>query len=100
MTIKTNYVPRITIYGCELSEDERKDFDYVDDIDSHTFFRYRGQVYDPGDFITTSAGPWNHGLPDEFRNWHGYASDSYFSGVLIRFPNNNDETIICARYFS
>tara|TARA_R110000803_G_scaffold59101_6_gene117477 strand:+ start:3094 stop:3444 length:351 start_codon:yes stop_codon:yes gene_type:complete len=100
MEIRTNNTPRATIYGSELTPHERTEFDYVEDLESHTFFRYRGSVYDPGDFTTTSKGPWNLGLPEGFDAWDGYAADSMFSGVLIRFPDNDEETIIVGSFYS
>jgi hypothetical protein len=95
LTIKTNNVPRYTVDGYELSPKERKDFDYYkpDDLDCATFFRYRGNVYDVAEFMRVD------GIA-EFKGWHGYSSDSYFSGILIKFPEDDQESVIVATYYS
>jgi len=93
LTIKTNYVPRDLIYGFELSETELAEFDYLEEPENAEFFRYRGQVYDLGEFMR---------VPDnvpEFGDWQGYASDTFFSGVLIKYAENY-ERVIVARYYS
>ena len=92
MEIRTNNVPRWIIYGHELSNKEKQDFDYLDDIDSAEFFRFKGSVYAVSDFMHTGNNP-------DLKGWHGYASDSYFSGVLIKLVNNN-EAVIVGQYFS
>lgn len=103
--IITNNVPRDLIRGYELSEDERKEFDYLDwTIKKHypteddyslgkgyneDFFRYKGTLYHVAEFQTTHPNAFNLGLPNEFKNWDGYASDSFFSGLLIRYPRDD-----------
>jgi hypothetical protein len=94
LTIITNNVPRYTVGGYDLSEKERVKFDYLDDIDAETFFRYRGEVYDLGEFMTLGASQ-DHPL----RGWHGYSSDTYFSGIAIKLSDDG-ETVIVARYYS
>lgn len=99
MTIRTNNVPRFTIDAWELTANERDQFDYLDwsgieaGTDSATFFRYRGELYDLGDFemVTDSM--------HSFEGWHGYQSDSFFSGILIRL-SSDWETVIVGRYSS
>ena len=92
MEIRTNNVPRWIIYGHELSNKEKQDFDYLDDIDSAEFFRFKKHVYALSEFMRT-------GNNEDFKDWDGYASDSYFSGVLIKLVNGN-EAVIVAQYFS
>lgn len=110
LTIITNNVPRDIVYGYELSHDERKEFDYLhwreeqDDGYYHQFFRYKGEVYDLDDFQGTRE--WvGYNAPD-FKGWHGYQSDSFFSGILVRYPETEDhreldwERVIVGRYYS
>jgi hypothetical protein len=93
MKIITNNIPRQLIYGYELTEEEKKDFDYLgEDIDGHDFFRYKGNVYDPDEFMRIENN-------SELKNWDGYSSDTYFSGVLIKYTQDN-ESVIVGRYFS
>lgn len=105
ITIVTNWHARDVIDAWQLSESERAEFDYLNwraieaGEDSATFFRYRGELYDLGEFFTTSPGAWNFGLPDEFKGWSGYRSDSFFSGMLVRYVDEF-ERVIVARYFS
>lgn len=108
LEIRTNHHWRSPCYGFELTPAERAEFDYLDwyrDVGevvlggeawTHEFARYRGVVYDLSEFETTS------GLvctDDKFADWHGYRSDSYFSGVLLRWSEDFEE-IILATYMS
>jgi hypothetical protein len=103
LTIRTNNVPRPVLDGFQLTELEREEFDYLDwpaierGEDSASFFRYLGHVYDLGDIPTA---------PDNFKalGWDGAASDSFFSGILVRWfsPDGSyiggDEVVI-GRWF-
>lgn len=99
-TIKTNNVPRLLLDACELTAKERADFDYLDwsaiddGSDSATFIRYRGVTYDLGEFMTTS------GMPDfsPIKRWDGYHSDSFFSGILIKYCQDADYVIMATYY--
>ena len=87
LTIKTDHKWKNFLYGYELTDKEKAAFDYIDveEIDSRDFLRYRGILYDPNDFMRTGS----HGCP--FKDWHGYASDSYFSGVLIKISEDGEQ---------
>ena len=89
MKIITNHVPRDLIYGYELSDAEKEDFDYLDDIDSHDFFRYRGVVYDPSEFMV-----WDNPESPMRDYWDGFRCDSYFSGVVIKYVDNYERVIV------
>lgn len=84
ITIITNNIPRHTIYGHELPEDIRTDFDYLDDIDGGTFFKYKDEYYDIGEFLLVCD------TSTDFAGWHGVAGDSIFSGVLIKLSDCGD----------
>lgn len=96
VTITTNNKPRRLLDWCDLTTKEWAEFDYLgnpyDDTDRR-FFRYMGCVYDTHEFSTCSSV----GAPNDFLGYHGYQSDSYFSGVLIRYTNGYEDVIV-ARY--
>lgn len=107
MDIITNNVPREVVEAYELPIDVRDEFDYLDwtniemGWDDRQFVQYKGQWYDLGDFISTTEP--GLGL-DAFKEWDGYVSDSFFSGVLVKYVNEDGrmdfEHVIMGRYFS
>ncbi len=86
LRIVTNNIPRNLLYGYELTAKEARDFDYIDSeyFSAHPFFRYRGQIYDVMEFSQTV------GAGHIFDGWDRYQSDSFFSGILVRFPFDPD----------
>lgn len=92
MKIITNNVPRDFVCGYELTDAEKADFDYLDDIDSHDFFRYRGIVYDPSEFMHTDFAP------DEIKAWDGFNTDTFFSGVAIRYTDDLEQIVVATIY--
>jgi hypothetical protein len=95
--ITTNNVPRKIIDAWDLSESERNQFDYLNwpaieaGTNSASFFRYRGELYDLGEFMRYE------GQLAELRAWHGYMSDSFFSGMLVQYTDG--EHVIIATYY-
>ena len=89
--IITNNKPRQLIYGYELTDKQKQDFDYIEDIDSHDFVKYKNNIYDLSEFMRIEN---NSSLKD----WHGYSSDSYFSGTLIKYIDS--DTVIMGWYCS
>lgn len=91
--ITTNNVPRDTLDSWELTPAERAEFDYLgwtaldDGSDSRTFVRYRGELIDLSDVPLA---------PDALRalGWDGFASDSYFSGVAVRYVEDAERVIV------
>ena len=97
LTVKTNNVPREATMGMyfwgSLRQELLSQFDYlsVDDFLSTEFFKYKGYWYAVTDFMRfDSNSPFD-------RKWDGYASDSYFSGVLMKYCY--DGTVIVGTYF-
>lgn len=92
-TIKTNNQPRNLLYWNELTVKEQKDFDYLkvnEEAQANAnFIRYHRRVYDVSEFMRIE-----HTNKDLFVKWDGYISDSYFSGVLIRYVNDNEQVIV------
>ena len=96
ITIVTNNKPRFIIYGFELTQKEKKGFDYYEDdeeLDNQTFFRYKGNVYCMEDFMRIDKNS-----PFDYKKWNGYSSDSFFSGILVKIVD--DESVIVGRYYS
>ncbi len=97
LQIITNNVPRFTVDGYELTESERKEFDYYkdpEDLDDATFFRYKGNVYDLGEAMRLKHTP-----PGVFEGWDGYYVESIFSGVLVKFVDDGEQVIV-GHYYS
>lgn len=65
----------------DLSWKERKEFDWLDTPEkreAEEFVRYRNWPYAVSEFMSFGGSkPWY------FAKWHGYHSDSAFSGTLI-----------------
>ena len=106
LTITTNNVPRECILGMWLEgfasknpgtlySKLREQFDYLteDEFDSTEFFKYKGQWYSVGDFLRIDSNS-----PFDTNRWCGYSSDTYFSGVLMKYCY--DGTVIVGQYFS
>lgn len=100
LQITTNNVPRLLLDWAELTDRERRDFDWIENPDEsgESFFRYRGAVYCLSEFMRTPA---DSGLED----WDGYHSETYFSGILVRHVREDwgaidRDRVICGRYFA
>lgn len=94
MQIKTNNVPRHIIYGFELPENQREEFDYLSDDEyaDAEFFKYKGNYYGIGEFMRCESELKQQG-------WYGYRSDSFFSGVVIKLSSDGDSVIV-GQYFA
>lgn len=95
MQIITNNRKRPLLALYELPPEVAKEFEYVlPDDGSCRFVKYSGCWYDTYDMqsITRELGF------SQFKGWHGIASDTYFSGVLVRFVD--DDEVIVGRYWS
>ena len=108
MVIKTNNVPRDLLYWFDLTEKEQKEFNHDEREDSH-YFRFKGWVYCLDNFLS---------LRNEFHcpqgqvifpGWDGYESETFFSGIVIRYPRipqwrgepvEDLERVIVGTYFS
>ena len=88
--IITNNKPRQLIYGYELTDKQKQDFDYIEDIDSHDFVKYKNNIYDLSGFMRIES-------IDSLKDWHGYISDSYFSGTLVKYID--DDSVIMGWYY-
>ncbi len=95
MTIKTNNVPRDVVEAHELTEAERAEFDYLDwpaiedGRGSASFFRYKGEVYDLGEFEV-----WDNPASPTRQNWDGFRSDSFFSAIVVRYVEDYERVVV------
>ena len=98
--VQTNNQLRQMLDFHELPEQVRADeFDYVDENEGFArFFKYKDQYYDAHEFMAINHS--REALPEAFKGWSGYQSDSAFSGVLIKFVDNDLENVIVGTYFS
>ena len=114
--IRTNMARKPLLSGYELTEKERKELDYIAPHDSeeqwsnesYRFFRYRGNIYDTHEFsrIIPPGSTRRHPMEydgQELQGWDGYLSDSYFSGIVVKYPidefgHTDCETIIVGLY--
>jgi hypothetical protein len=103
LTIICNNVPRPIVESWELTPAERSEFDYIDwDMVERGerefyFVRYKGEIYDLGDFEVASEGN-----PIYDAGWRYYISESFFSGILMKYNNtrSGEETVIMGRYYA
>jgi len=101
MTIKTNNVPRDVLHWWDLTDVERAEFDYLDFDTAQSdasFFRYRGNVYDLGEFSRIDKTVAPHPQRQGWEAWDGYHSDSYFSGILVKYVQDFERVIVATYY--
>tara|TARA_Y100000361_G_C11161432_1_gene347619 strand:+ start:2427 stop:2705 length:279 start_codon:yes stop_codon:yes gene_type:complete len=81
MKIKTNHHLRPVLYWHDLEASEQSELaDSYDDIEESSFFRYRGQVYDLGEFMLKQD--------PLLSAWDGVFGKSYFSAVLVKYSDD------------
>lgn len=102
LTIQTNNIPRPIIFGYELSPTEAEEFDYLkgDDLINNQFFRFKGRVYDTNEF-SSILRTWGSAecFNKDMAGWDGYLSESFFSGLVVRYVCD-DDAVIVGTYFS
>lgn len=113
MKIVTNHNRRRILDASDLTVKEAEWFDYLDwdklekGEDSASFFRYRGNVYDLGEFQRTTEITTQQtqiGQSNQFAQWDGYQSDSFFSGIVIKYYSDRnfdpyDDFVIVGTYY-
>lgn len=96
MKIKTDNKWKNFKYANEVPRSVLKNqFDYLDQDEAFDgFILYKKTWYHIGDFM-------RFGYPgkEEFRGYHGYVSDSFFSGVMIKISDDGEQYQI-ATYIS
>jgi hypothetical protein len=71
------------ISGWKLAEKEKKEFNWMEDVDANWFFRYRGRVYSLDEFSRPD-------IEGRLKSFDGYLSDSFFSGIAIKLGDKDD----------
>ena len=78
----------------DLTKKEKKNFDYFNNPeDDFTGFRYKGNVYGLDEFMRMNSNNPFNGLFDS------YISDTFFSGIGIKFTEDN-ETLKAYTFYS
>lgn len=94
ITVKTNNKPRelVTVYDLPTPELKRL-FDYIqgEDVYSARLFAYRGEWYDTNEFVVANQ--------EIFPKWHGQQSESFFSGLVIRYTPDMEQVVV-GRYYA
>ena len=99
-TVRTNNVPRDILDASELTQKERAEFDYLDwdalaeGNDSASFFRYRGTVYDLGEFSADYGITRGAGLPEHLSKWDAYMSVHAFCAIVVRYANDFESVVV------
>ena len=93
--IITNNLPRFISFRHQVPEKVLADqFSHLDDDNIDGFFCYKGDWFHISDFMPTIEGR-------ELQDWDGYTSDTYFSGTVIKWVDDDDgESLIVGRYLS
>lgn len=108
MKIITNNKPRELIYGYQLTDKEYQDFDYLgeyqsDEMATAQFIRYKKELYCLGDFVRIEkagkrTNPFTYTDTDgALSGWHGILTDSYFSAIVIKWVDEDFESVIVGR---
>lgn len=90
LTIRTNNHWRELLSWHDLSDKEKGEYDWIKgpETSGESFFRYRKWTYCLSNFMRIDGkDPEN---PSPMDSWHGYESDSFFSGVVIRFDKDHE----------
>ena len=79
----TNNQYREILSGLDLPFLARREFDYMDDINEGSFFKYRGQYYSLDNFMIT-----------DLEDWDGLAGDTFFSATVIKLSDCGDSVLV------
>lgn len=96
MKIITNNQPRPLLRWGDLTDKEHLEFDWLeteDDKVSSEFFRYKGQVYCLGEFLSVDPS-------GELSDWDGLHATSAFSGILVKLIRGLDDEVVVGYCYS
>ena len=85
LRIITDHKWKNFLYSYELTKKELEDFDYMDNVDEGTFFRYRKSIYSLDSFMIIDDRS-----PFALSGFNGHHGDSFFSGILIKLSDCGD----------
>jgi hypothetical protein len=100
MKVVTNNVPRDVIDAWRLTREERGEFDHLDweaidaGTDTASFIRFKGQLYDLGEFSPDYGITRGSGLPAHLATWDAYMSEHAFSALVIRWMDDCERVIV------
>ena len=88
ITITSNRHHREAVCLADLPESAAAEFDYIDEDETYSprFVKYRDSWYDINEFLH----PPTDGNCKAFGEWNGYSPDSFFSGIVVRYPHMNE----------
>jgi hypothetical protein len=100
--ITTNNHERELLSLLELPTTVRDEYDYITEDDACTprFVAYRGDWYDVHDMQVITVAPahtpfgYNVTQDDPLAAWHGIATDSHWSGVVVRYTDDYEHVVI------
>lgn len=94
LTIQTDHKWKPFLYRYEVPESILADqFEHLpEDEYGDGFIRYRGRYYHTSDFMRIEHN-------EDMKDWQGYSSDSYFSGIVVNFSEDGERYQI-GRYYS
>jgi hypothetical protein len=80
------------LYWSELTTKEQKEFDWIteENQDYMEFFRYKGNTYCIDEFTNIHNPVYNPNPPDWMKEFDGYTNDSFFSGILVKYPKEDE----------
>lgn len=86
MQIITNNVPRPILYSHDLTRKEQAEMQDLlpNNWEEESYIRYKGQVYPVSDFVRCQ----------HIEGWHGFRSDSFFSGLAIKLSDCGDAVTV------
>lgn len=96
LTIITNNQSRDLLSWYDLTTQEKEYYLSLmeeDGLKEMDFFKYKGDIYLLSDFMIIDC---NSPLSDT--GWEGYSSDSFFSGIVIKYAEYDNDKIIIGRY--
>ena len=73
------------IYWHDLTDEEKEDLDYIDPEDGGSFFRYRGDINDMGNFMRVEIGG-----PFARAGWQGIHGSGYWNATIIAINDSGD----------
>ena len=92
MEIITNRQPRLLMDFDELPDKEKSYWEsLLSDPREQSYVKYKNSFYIMGDFMRTSHF-------GEY--WHGYHSDSFYSGILVHLCDDSPDHVVMGTYYS
>ena len=86
--VKCNGVRRPIVHREDVPSDIlAREFDWLEPDKQGNFFKYKGVWYELGEFV-----------PANITGWDAIATQTYFSGVVIRFCDQG-ESVVCGWAF-